>query len=140
MGKYSTYARRPPRPPRGVVHPVMRGIGCIMIVVIPILAYGLSVLVVDYAVRSGWPIPPEWLAPPNFPPLLLRLRGVAGLLAFFQTQPRLIAHLVFTVAISVVIGGLMAVIFGYIYQIFGPPRYGPTDAPPPKVKPKPYKR
>jgi hypothetical protein len=35
---------------------------------------------------------------------------------------------------------VMSVIYGYIYQIFGPPRYGPTDAPPPKVKAKPYKR
>jgi hypothetical protein len=35
---------------------------------------------------------------------------------------------------------VMSVIYGYIYTIFGPPRYGPTDAPPPRVKAKPYKR
>jgi hypothetical protein len=140
MGKYSSYVRKAPRPPRGVVHPVMRGIGCIMIVVVPILAYGISLFAVDYAIGQGWPIPPGWLQAPTFPPLLLRLQGVANLLGFLQTQPRLIAHLVFTAAISLVIGGVMSIVFGYFYQIFGPSRYGPTDVPPPKVKPRPYKR
>jgi hypothetical protein len=140
MGKYSSYVRQKPRPPRGVVHPVMRGIGCIMIVVIPILAYGASLLVVDYGVKQGWPIPPGWLQTATLPPLLLRLEGMAWLQNFLATQPRLIAHLVFTIAISVVVVGVMSIIFGYLYQIFGPPQYGPTDAPPPRVKAKPYKR
>jgi hypothetical protein len=118
----------------------MRGIGCIMIVVVPILAYGVSLLLVDYGINNGWPLPPSWLQPATLPPLLVRLEGMARLQSFLNTQPRLIAHLVFTVAISVVIGGVMSVSYGYIYQIFGPPRYGPTDAPPPRVKAKRYKR
>ena len=140
MGKYSSYVRKKEVPRNRGVHPVMRGIGCIMIVVVPILAYGASLLLVEYGVNNGWPIPPAWLQPPVFPPLLLRLQGFSNLLGFLQSQPRFIAHLVFTVAITVVIGGVMAVLFGYIYTLFGPPRYGPTDAPPPRVKAKPYKR
>ena len=140
MGKYTSYVKKAPRAPRGVVHPVMRGIGCIMIVIVPILAYGISLFAVDYAVNHGWPIPPTWLQPPTFPPLLLRLQGMQSLLGFLQTQPRFIAHLAFTVAITVLIGGVLSIIFGYFYQIFGPPRYGPTDVPPPRVKVKPYKR
>lgn len=140
MGKYSSYVRRAPRPPRGVVHPVMRGIGCIMIVVVPILSYGIALLLVDYGIRNGWPIPPDWLGAPTFHPLLWRLSGVATILRFLSQQPNLIANTVFTIAIMIVIGGVMAVSYGYFYQIFGPPRYGPTDVPPPKVKARPYKR
>jgi len=140
MGKYSSHARKAPRPERGVVHPVMRGIGCLMIVIVPILAYGVSVLLVNYGTSKGWPIPPDWLGTPTFHPLLWRLSGVATILAFLQRQNNLIANVVFTIAITVVIGGLMSVLYGYIYTIFGPPRYGPTDAPPPRVKAKPYKR
>jgi hypothetical protein len=140
MGKYSTHSRQAPRPKRGVVHPVMRGIGCIMIVVVPILAYGLSVLVVNYGVNHGWPIPPGWLGTPSFHPLLSRLSGIATVLAFLRTQNNLFANIVFAIALTIVIGGVMSVIYGYIYTIFGPPRYGPTDAPPPRVKAKPYKR
>lgn len=140
MGKYSSHARQVPRPKRGVVHPVMRGIGCLMIVIVPILAYGVSLLLVDYGLKNGWPIPTDWLGTPTFHPLLWRLSGVATILTFLQTQTNLIANVIFTIAITVVIGGVMSVIYGYIYQIFGPPRYGPTDAPPPRVKAKPYKR
>ena len=140
MGKYSSHARQAPRPKRGVVHPVMRGIGCIMIVVVPILAYGLSVLLVNYVVSKGWPIPPAWLGTPTFHPLLSRLSGVATVLAFLRTQNNLFANIIFAIALTVVIGGVMSVIYGYIYTIFGPPRYGPTDAPPPRVKARPYKR
>jgi len=140
MGKYSSHARQAPQPKRGVVHPVMRGIGCLMIVIVPILAYGISVLLVNYGASHGWPIPPDWLGTPTFHPLLWRLSGVAAMLAFLQTQTNLIANVVFTIALTVVIGGVMSVIYGYIYTIFGPPRYGPTDVPPPRVKAKPYKR
>ena len=140
MGKYSSHARQAPRPKRGVVHPVMRGIGCIMIVIVPILAYGLSVLLVNYGVSKGWPIPPAWLGTPTFHPLLSRLSGVATVLAFLRTQNNLFANIIFAIALTIVIGGVMSVIYGYIYTIFGPPRYGPTDAPPPRVKARPYKR
>jgi len=140
MGKYSSHARQAPRPKRGVVHPVMRGIGCLMIVIVPILAYGLSVLLVNYGASKGWPIPPDWRGVPTFHPLLWRLSGVAAILAFLQKQNNLIANVIFAIAITVVIGGVMSVLYGYIYTIFGPPRYGPTDAPPPKVKAKRYKR
>jgi len=140
MGKYSSHARQAPKPTRGVVHPVMRGIGCLMIVIVPILAYGISVLLVNYGVSNGWPIPPDWLGTPKFHPLLWRLSGVATILTFLQTQTNLIANVIFAIALTVLIGGVMSVIYGYIYTIFGPPRYGPTDAPPPRVKAKPYKR
>jgi hypothetical protein len=50
------------------------------------------------------------------------------------------AVLVFTFAIIVVLGSIMAVIYGYMYSMFGPPRYGPQDAPPMRVKVKRYKR
>lgn len=122
------------------VHPVMRGIGCIMMVIVPILAYGVSLLLVDYGTRNGWPIPPDWLGTPTFNPLLWRISGVASILPFLQAQTNLTANLIFTAAITIVTGGLMSVLFGYIYQIFAPPRYGPTDVPPPRIKTKRYKR
>ena len=118
----------------------MRGIGCIMIVIVPILAYGIALLLIDYGIRNGWPIPPNWLRPITIPTLLLNLRGLAPVWNFLLNQDNLIAVIVFTIAITVVIGGVMSVLYGYIYSIFGPPRYGPQDAPPIRVKVKRYKR
>ena len=141
MGKYTSYSRTPPKPRNPGVHPLMRGIGCIMMIVVPILAYGLALYLVDYGIRHGWPIPPNWLQPITIHPLLFRLRGLEPVWNFLLVQDNLIAIVVFTIAIIVVIGGLMTIIFGYLYSLFGPPRYGPQDAPPIRgVKVKRYKR
>jgi hypothetical protein len=140
MGKYTTYKRTPPKPRNLGVHPVMRGIGCIMMIVVPILAYGTALLLVDYGIRQGWPIPPDWLQPIRIHPLLLRLEGLEPIWNFLLVQDNLIAVLVFTIAIMIVVGGIMSVLYGYMYTLFGPPRYGPQDAPPIRVKVKRYKR
>jgi hypothetical protein len=141
MGKYTTHSRQAPKPRSYGVHPLMRGIGCIMMIVVPILAYGLALFLVDYGIRRGWPIPPNWLQPITIHPLLFRLRGLEPVWNFLLVQDNLIAIVVFTIAIIVVIGGLMTIIFGYLYSLFGPPRYGPQDAPPIRgVKVKRYKR
>jgi hypothetical protein len=140
MGKYTSHVRQAPKPRSTGVHPVMRGIGCIMMVVVPILAYGLAVWLVDYGVGRGWPIPPDWLGRISIHPWLLRIQGLIPVWNFLLVQDRLLAHVIFTIALIVVIGGIMSMIYGYIYSIFGPPRYGPQDAPPIRVKVKRYKR
>ncbi len=141
MGKYTSYSRQKPKPRDVGVHPVMRGIGCIMIIVVPILAWGIAVLLVNYGATHGWPIPPTWYGPPTIPPLLSKLQGLQPILQFLQAQNNLKVNLIFTVAITIVIGGIMSMIYGYIYTIFGPPRYGPQDAPPIRgIKVKRYKR
>jgi hypothetical protein len=140
MGKYSSYSHQKEKPRNVGVHPVMRGIGCIMIILVPILSYGIAVLLVNYGFSHGWPIPPNWYGPPTIHPLLLRLDGLRPIWDFLIQQDNLIANLIFTVAIIVVIGGIMSVIYGYMYTLFGPPRYGPMDVPPIRIKVKRYKR
>ena len=58
MGKY-TFADRQKSRPRREVHPVMRGIGCIMIILVPLL-HSICMLLVNRAAH-GWPHPPSWL-------------------------------------------------------------------------------
>jgi hypothetical protein len=141
MGKYTTRSVQAPRKPRNTgVHPVMRGIGCIMMVVVPILAYGAALLLVDYGIQHGWPIPPDWLRPITIHPLLLGLRGLEPVWNVLLRQANFMAVLVFTIAITIVAGGIMSILYGYIYTIFGPPQYGPQDAPPIRAKVKRYKR
>jgi len=73
-------------------------------------------------------------------PLLHQLRGLQGFWSFVERQDRLGANLILTIALIMIIGGLMAIVYGYIYAMFGPSRFGPTDVPPPRVKTKEYKR
>ena len=140
MGKY-TSATRQKEPPRVTgVHPIMKGLGCLMMIIVPIIAYGSAVLLVNMGIQRGWPLPSEWLGTPTFHPLLWKVTGLYGILTFLTNQTNLVANVAIAFAITIVIGGIMAVIFGYIYRFFGPPQYGPLDAPPIRVKVKRYKR
>jgi hypothetical protein len=141
MGRYSSYQKQKPKVNRNEVHPVMRGIGCILLVLVPILAYGTAVYLVDYSVRKGLPIPASWLGIINIPPLLLKLEGLTVIWNFLQAQNNLAANLVFAFAMMILIFGILAIIYGVTYRLFGPPEYGPTDMPPERGrKVKRYKR
>jgi len=139
MGKYSSSSRRQAAPPRNQVPPLVRGIGCITMVLVPILAYGTAIYLVNGPGRS-WPIPVTWLGTPRIPAFMFQLQGLAGIGGFLQAQNNLQANLVFALAITMVIYGIMSIVYGYIYAMFGPPKYGPTDVPPPRVKTKKYTR
>jgi hypothetical protein len=141
MGKYSSVRRAPQKPRDRGVHPIMRGIGCVMMIVVPILSYGVAVLLVNYGATRGWPIPPEWFGPPTIHPLLLKVQGLQSLLYWLRGQTNLEAYLIFAIVITIIIGVVIIMFYGYVYAIFGPPAYGPQDAPPIKGrKVKPYKR
>ena len=140
MGRYTSYQRQRSSAQRGQIHPVMRGIGCILLALVPIISYGTAVLIVNYGVKKGWPIPPNWLGTPTIHPLLLRLEGLRMIFDFLLLQTNLIANLVFAIAIAVLIFGILSIIYGLAFRLMGPPEYGPTDVPPVRIKVKRYKR
>ncbi len=138
MGKYSpTTFRPPPRIDRP--HPIWRGIGCILIIVVPIIAFGLA----EITVQDTWAqqyIPYQLLGNPVMPAWLWKVGTLDPLLGFIQSQENLYGALVFSVLYLIVLGTMISVANALIYRSVGPPRYGPLDAPPPKVRVKRYKR
>jgi len=140
MGKYSTNSRKRAGPPRGQIPPLVRGIGCISMVLIPLFSYGLAV----FWIQQSWPgsslIPLTLRGAPNLPAFMYSSPVLAGLANFLRAQNNLSANLIFALAFTMVIGGFMAIIYGYVYSMFGPSKYGPTDVPPPRVKTKKYTR
>lgn len=140
MGKYRSAVRR--AEPRVVrqQHPIWRGIGCMIMLIVPILSYGIAVLTLPFFGSIGW-LPYELVSPMRVPDLLWKyLPTLAGLLQPVVGYPRLKAYLVLTVVYTIFLGGFLAFFYAAIYQFFGPSRYGPMDAPPPRVKVKKYKR
>lgn len=118
MAKYSTYSRRPPPKMRPwKIHPVWRGIGCIMLIIIPILAYAGAVLLVEANMNQRWvPVPGEFIRSVNIPFL--------GNVHYFYATLLTTIILVF-----IGFGGLM-IFYALIYRLVGPPSLGPLDAPP----------
>lgn len=118
MSKFYTQWRRPKAKERQWrIHPVWRGIGCLMIVLIPLLSYGLAHLAVEANREQGWvAIPIDLLGPTAY--------------------PYLYAKLALAVLIAVVIFALYTIFYIVVYQVMGPPRYGPLDAPPVRRRPR----
>lgn len=119
MGKYTTFNRQaPPKPRPWDVNPIWRGIGCLLLVIGPFVAYAAADLIVQMALdRKLYPVPPELLNTFKIPFLEYSLQHfyadllVAGLLMLLGF-------------------GIMMVIYSIMYSIVGPSRYGPVDAPP----------
>jgi len=117
MGKYSSYVRDLTREEkrRKEVHPVWRGIGFILMVVLPILSYFFMDWLLKANITNGWfPMPTDILSPWGPDPLIF------------------VKILIMVIFIIAALAVLMLIYF-LINLIFGPPRYGPHDAPP--VKP-----
>ena len=116
MSKYYDQYRRPtPKERPWRIRPVWRGIGCVMLVVIPLVSFAIADVLVKENLQQGWlPIPYDLTGPSAYPYLYAKL-GV-------------------TLLISVGIFALYTILYMFIYQLLGPPKYGPKDSPPLKRK------
>ena len=116
----------------------MRGIGCLMMLVVPVFSYALGKELVKNNIGYGV-IPKDWFGFMKIPEGIAN-SGLAPIARQLASVPGLPAILVFTALGILVLGGVIAIMYGYIYQIATPNRYGPMDVPPPRVKTKKYKR
>lgn len=109
MGKYTTY-NKPPEPKKKTLHPIWRGIGFILLILAPVIAYFATLYLLDLNSQRHWfTIPRDLL-----------VRG---------SDPLLLVKVISTIALVLVLYAVFMLITFLIYRIFGPPRYGPQDAP-----------
>jgi len=112
MSKYKIY-EQPRKEHPWKIHPVWRGIGCVMLVLIPLMAYAGASLLMEANAHNHWvPVPREFRGPAQY--------------------PYLYAHLGVTLLVSMIGFVVMVIIYSLVYRFAGPPRYGAQDAPPPR--------
>ncbi len=114
MGKYSSYVRdiSTEKRSRKEIHPIWRGIGFILMVVVPIASFLLSIWLLERNATQNWfPIPIDILSP-------------------WGPDPLIFVKLFMTLIVSVVVFAILMLIRFVMNLLFGPPRYGPHDAPP----------
>lgn len=134
MSKFQKYHKSPLEKPRPWdIHPVWRGIGCLLLLIIPVMAYAASVILVDLNATNGWLPSPYSLMRPIRIPFLGLLYPPLG-----EPIPHLWANLLVTVLLSLLGFALFVAFYSVIYSLIGPPRYGPLDAPP--LRPPPRRR
>lgn len=123
--KYNDRSRMAERPWK--IHPIWRGIGCLLMLMIPVMAYAGAVVLVRENSQNKWlPMPAELMQTVNIPYL-------GDVKAFF-------AVLIVTVLLMIIGFGVVTILYSLIYSAFGPPRLGPLDAPPVRTSPARRKR
>ena len=122
MGKYKSYSRQPEGPPKKTgIHPIWRGVGFILIILTPILAYFGALALLEENSLHGWvKIPNDLIAP--------------------TADPLLYVKIILTLALIFAIYIVFMLITFVLYRIFAPPRYGPYDVPPVSYRGKRYRR
>lgn len=109
MPKYSQYQADKPKEDKKRIHPVWRGIGCLLMVLIPAFSYFSAIQLFKTPEKFTWVIIPEDIVISTFKdPLILVKLLYAGVIAF----------------IFFAVIGLITFV---IERIFGPSRYGPYD-------------
>jgi hypothetical protein len=136
MGKYGTFQKRTKMASNDrTPHAIWRGIGCSMFIILPVLSFAIAYELVNYALDNKYALPYQLLGYPQLPDFLRASSFIWSVLAPIRNTANFYAYVVFTVVVLLVLGAIMGTIYTYIYTVMGPPRYGPTDAPPPSFSP-----
>ncbi len=118
--KYSSRSRMPARPWK--IHPIWRGIGCLLMLIIPFMAYAGAVILVRMNAENKWlPTPRELTQAVTLP--------IVGSVDNFYAVAAM------TVLLTIIGFGLVTIIYSIVYSALGPPRLGPLDAPPIRTSP-----
>jgi hypothetical protein len=103
------------------IHPIWRGVGFALMILAPIIAYGIALILLEENFKTGMvSIPPS--------------------LVVQWQDPYILVKLIITVFVTMVLYALLTMIYFLISSLIGPSRYGPTDVPPVAYKGKAYKR
>ena len=138
MGRYRDTVREL-SPQKERIHPIWRGIGCAILVLVPILSFAMAELLMPYLLDHGW-VPRQLLFTPQVPIWLWYAPPIAQATQFLFGQYAIFATLLLTLVFIILLGGIFSLVYAFMYRAVAPSRYGPMDAPPPKVKIKKYKR
>jgi hypothetical protein len=140
MGKYQSSSRKKVKERNHEVHVAWRGIGCLMMLVIPIMAIALGYETINYGLENDWVIPFQLLGFPRYPEWFYLSNGLMQLLSPFTATKHFYAYATASILYMILLSGVMSVIYAYVYRVVAPPRYGPLDVERPNIKTKKYKR
>ena len=130
MGYSSGKYQKPPEARRWRVHPAWSGIGCVLMILIPIMAWAGAAVVIEN--NTLFQLPEDMTRPIVFQKtdtgwvnqVILWLNANLGGRGLTSAQ------LIFWVAFILIGLAIIAILYGLLYRVVGPPRYGPLDSPP----------
>lgn len=125
MSRLSHQSFLPRSQPRWNVHPIWRGIGCIFMLLLPVMSFVGAYLIIRENFRQGWVA---------LPASLLRSFSIPSFGTVY------LADIALTLVFIIMGFGILTVGYAFLYRLIGPPRFGPLDAPPLKKRRRLYKK
>jgi len=119
--------------------PIWRGIGCLLIILVPVVSYAAADLSLPFFLNRGL-VPQELLFTPLVPDWLWLAPVLAQIVQTLIGRYAFFAILVLTFIYILFFGTIISILYAFMYRLAAPSRYGPMDAPPPRIKVKKYKR
>ena len=113
MGRHSPYESNPSRsnPSQNEIHPIWRGIGFVMMLIIPFLSYVGAMALLQENAKEHW------------------VRIPADMLIRWGNDPMIGVKVLLTVLIAFALYLLFMMVTFMLNRVIAPPRYGPTDVP-----------
>ncbi len=105
------------KPAQKPIHPIWRGIGCGLMIVIPVISY----IAADYFITNASQF--KWVIIPN--DMIIHLQFVKDVF--------ILVKLLYTAIFGAVLYLILTLVTFVINRFFGPPRFGPYDVPLDKV-------
>ena len=137
MGKYTKYHIKA-HDKRGL-KPIWRGIGCILLIIAPLLAYGMMLAFSPSIIATG-KVPYQLLGHAQFPEWFFRVRIGADFASYLSSIDNLWINIITFFVMLLTLIGAFSLLYTLIHALVGPARYTDLDAPPSKYKGKKYTR
>jgi hypothetical protein len=131
MGKYQKYGRKPYSRPYQT-HPVWRGIGCVLMVVVPVISFAVAHELANGSMRGMIPIPYDLMGYIKFPDWIWKIPYISIVAGAIARYPNPWAVIAFGFVIIVILTAIFSTAYAFLYRFIGPSRYTHLDAPPPK--------
>ena len=108
MTRYMRASHRGPTTLKPPTPPVWRGIGCLLIIIVPVLAWILAYQAVEWAITSAWQLPYQLMGYAATPAILWKVPYLPVVLAFIERQPHLYMTLLVTFLFVVALSALLS--------------------------------
>jgi hypothetical protein len=135
MGKYSNTFTQKELPKKGQTHEIWKSLGCLMMVLIPIISIASAYETVNWLLTlEDKIIPRQLLGVPRPPDFIYKSDGLLRIFTFVTGFENFYAIAVISLIYIFLLSGLISMVYAAVYSRVAPNRYGPLDAPPQKVK------
>ncbi|MCJ7531176.1 MAG: hypothetical protein MUO64_09120 [Anaerolineales bacterium] len=108
-------------------HPIWRGFGCILVVVILMMSYATADLLIQENFHQGWVVLPPYLnLPLSIPSVSIPSVGTTPAINISN----LFVNLVVTIVLALLLFTIISIVYSIVYRASGGGRPGPMDAAP----------